>query len=118
VNGNAADAIRVVLVIIPGSLLFFSVLAVMTSYLFAFRRDRIIAKITGQRVYGLLPFHVAAVAVTVLAYDFVTLFDTFQRLDTSLTWRLPLYALANITGCASMAAVYRFERLRYNNAHP
>lgn len=116
-SDQTPDLLRTLLVIVPGSLLFFSVLVVFLAYVRAYLMDIKIGRVYRDgKPHGLLPKHVSSVAFTVLVYSFITVYDTATRLDTELTWRMPVYALANFTGLYSMWTVLRFQRRRYRSA--
>jgi hypothetical protein len=109
------DLQRVLLVFLPGTVLFMITAAVGWSYAQAFFVDRRIAKATGRKSVGLLPAHVAGIAMSYMGVIAILLYDTYVRLDTGVTWRTYARSVFMWLGVVSLWLILRFERKRYQD---
>lgn len=112
-----ADLFRVLFIIVPHTLMIFSIVIVFHTYARALRLDRLAAKASGRPVYGLLPKHVLLISLTVITLSVTAVVDTVVRMDTPLTFRFFGYAVAGFAGVFSMYELLRFERTRYAHVH-
>lgn len=112
------DFWRVMLVFVPGAIVFGFTLSTCVSYGRAMRLDRKVEKVTGRAsASGLIASHVFYISLSYLFLIAVAMSDTASRFHTnSLEHRAPIRFVGLCFGIWALWKLHKFENKRYQNS--
>lgn len=88
-------------------------IVVVHAYVGVYRTHRrLVAAGEERRWKGLLPLHVALVGTSFLIFVLASVYEVASRSDTDLTWRTPVYFVANMLGSYAMWTILVHARFR------
>lgn len=118
-SNDTANLIRVMLAILPGTILFAIAAAVVRTYGAAYRLERKVRRARSRRSEGLLPKHVFYIGTSYLLLVLRSLIETVDRIydDAPIAWwRVAMNLAAYALGVVALLTILRFERRRYRDA--
>jgi hypothetical protein len=109
-TGTTADVLRIIFVIVPG----FAVvgMAVMALRLYwVYYRNFLTHPGTPK---GKMAYHVWCISLSHVTLTLGAIFDTIAQFHHPLTWRLPVFTLANALAIVALVLLVKVERQRLN----